>query len=296
MKGGIIKPGCIGPPLPIDCCCCCMALSIFLLQDTEIFKRRKKNMCNTGRIAVSNSGKPSKLRCIALKNARNPASFLGSDSDFCETLSTNMVGMVWRRGIATLARRSTLRQAAPVAQQLEERSMLRIRRNLVSPCMKPETSSSQSFPKVPEKFGSGAQRVAEDSSCVTPCESTCNVTLPPDMCCWACQKARKSSRCADNLFCESCGNIQPPAPKCNYFDLLGMKEEKYDINLKELEEKYKNLIRRLHPDLFMQKNKQELEFSQVRPVICTTSDMIARSCTCVQRQVARFCPFSPDSC
>jgi hypothetical protein len=191
-----------------------------------------------------------------------------------------MVGMVWRRGIATLARRSTLRQAAPVGQQLEERSVPRMRRNLVSPCMTPETSSPKTFPKVPENFGSSAQRAAEDSNCVTPCESTCNVTLPPDMCCWACQKARKSSsRCAENLFCESCGHIQPPAPKCNYFDLLGIKEEKYAINLKELEEQYKNLMRRLHPDLFMQKNKQELEFSQVFHVTRIISHWTERVCT-----------------
>lgn len=97
----------------------------------------------------------------------------------------------------------------------------------------------------------------------TPCETSCGVMLPPDLSCWSCQKARPSARCADNLFCGNCGSVQPPAPKCNYFELIGISEEKFDLNLKELEQKYKALVRKLHPDQFMQHGTRPIEFSEV---------------------------------
>eukprot|EP00293_Proteomonas_sulcata_P021225 CAMPEP_0184289406 /NCGR_PEP_ID=MMETSP1049-20130417/1874_1 /TAXON_ID=77928 /ORGANISM="Proteomonas sulcata, Strain CCMP704" /LENGTH=193 /DNA_ID=CAMNT_0026596207 /DNA_START=131 /DNA_END=712 /DNA_ORIENTATION=- len=72
---------------------------------------------------------------------------------------------------------------------------------------------------------------------------------------------KKEARCAEEMFCRGCGAMQPPAQGCNYFELLGMPEELFDLNPKQLEQRYKMLMAKLHPDRFMQKSQEEQSFS-----------------------------------
>jgi hypothetical protein len=78
--------------------------------------------------------------------------------------------------------------------------------------------------------------------------------------CWKCG----SSICHDcALFCDSpsCQTIQKlEITECNFFCLFAI-EEKFIIDEAKLEEKFKNLQRRLHPDKFAMKSFEERERS-----------------------------------
>jgi hypothetical protein len=78
--------------------------------------------------------------------------------------------------------------------------------------------------------------------------------------CWKCG----SSICQDcALFCDSpsCQTIQKlEITECNFFCLFAI-EEKFIIDEIKLEEKFKNLQRRLHPDKFAMKSLEERERS-----------------------------------
>ena len=61
--------------------------------------------------------------------------------------------------------------------------------------------------------------------------------------------------------------MQPPAKGCNYFELLGVKTELFDLDTQQLEKRYKMLMAQLHPDRFMQKSQTEQQFSLVSPEV-----------------------------
>ena len=63
------------------------------------------------------------------------------------------------------------------------------------------------------------------------------------MACWSCERPE-----GDGAFCEKCGAIQPPRAR-SHFEVLGLATG-FEIAPGELEARYKDLHRRLHPDRF----------------------------------------------
>lgn len=62
------------------------------------------------------------------------------------------------------------------------------------------------------------------------------------------------------LVCQSCRSIQPVDISVDYFDIFGL-EKNYDIEVKNLEGKYKNWQKKLHPDLVHSKSEKERDFA-----------------------------------
>ncbi|KAM3938033.1 iron-sulfur cluster co-chaperone protein HscB [Leptodactylus fuscus] len=83
------------------------------------------------------------------------------------------------------------------------------------------------------------------------CSSTGNTS------CWSCQAVVSSSQ----LFCSSCNSIQPPDESKDFFQLLGC-ECSFNVDVQDLQRKYRNLQRLLHPDYFSQKSQHERDISE----------------------------------
>lgn len=75
--------------------------------------------------------------------------------------------------------------------------------------------------------------------------------------CWSCQSVVGSSE----LFCPSCSSIQPPNESKDFFQLLDC-ERSFNIDVQDLQRKYRNLQRLLHPDYFSQKSQGERDISE----------------------------------
>ena len=71
--------------------------------------------------------------------------------------------------------------------------------------------------------------------------------------CWSCGQSSETS-----LFCPKCNALQPP-PK-DYYALLGM-ERKLNLSVDELQRRFYELSRQLHPDRFMRKSETERQYS-----------------------------------
>ncbi|XP_018429371.1 PREDICTED: iron-sulfur cluster co-chaperone protein HscB, mitochondrial [Nanorana parkeri] len=74
--------------------------------------------------------------------------------------------------------------------------------------------------------------------------------------CWSCQTVVSTSE----LFCPSCRSLQPPDNTKDFFQILHC-DRSFDVNIQELQKKYRNLQRLLHPDYFSQKSQDELDIS-----------------------------------
>ena len=64
------------------------------------------------------------------------------------------------------------------------------------------------------------------------------------MICWSCEKAA-----GDGATCVSCGAIQPVDAKADFFRVLGV-EARYAIDVAEVEGRFRELSRVVHPDKF----------------------------------------------
>ncbi|XP_056385646.1 iron-sulfur cluster co-chaperone protein HscB [Hyla sarda] len=103
-------------------------------------------------------------------------------------------------------------------------------------------------------------RAGSTSVCSLRCPAA--LTLLRTLCagssrCWSCQVGLSGSE----LFCPACSSIQPPVEGRDYYQLLDC-ERSFNINIQELQRKYRNLQRFLHPDYFGQKSKQEQDISE----------------------------------
>lgn len=77
--------------------------------------------------------------------------------------------------------------------------------------------------------------------------------------CWSCQSEVGSRE----AFCAACGAIQPPDPSEDHFSLLGM-PRRYALDPAELERRFRDLSRRLHPDRFARAAPRERRLSLER--------------------------------
>ncbi|KAK4380666.1 hypothetical protein RND71_002528 [Anisodus tanguticus] len=78
-------------------------------------------------------------------------------------------------------------------------------------------------------------------------------------CCWNCCNGVSSSM-MPFLVCSDCGSVQPVDQSVDYFHIFGL-EKKYDIEGENLERKYKDWQRKLHPDLVHTKSQKEREYA-----------------------------------
>ncbi|XP_062112370.1 iron-sulfur cluster co-chaperone protein HscB homolog [Humulus lupulus] len=75
--------------------------------------------------------------------------------------------------------------------------------------------------------------------------------------CWNCNAKAEA---APFLVCQSCRCIQPMDHSVDYFQIYGL-EKKYDIEDHNLERKYKDWQKQLHPDLVHSKSEKEKEYA-----------------------------------
>ncbi|PON42075.1 Co-chaperone Hsc [Parasponia andersonii] len=93
--------------------------------------------------------------------------------------------------------------------------------------------------------------------------------------CWNCNAA------APFLVCSSCRCIQPVDQSVDYFQIFGL-EKKYDIEDQNLDGKYKDWQKKLHPDLVHSKSKKEREYAadqsaRVIDAYCTLTKPLSRA-------------------
>jgi molecular chaperone HscB len=81
--------------------------------------------------------------------------------------------------------------------------------------------------------------------------------------CWACGQ----ERAVEAALCPHCGKVQPPPARKigdtsvrDRFAVLGV-ERTFDLDLGALEQRYRELSRKLHPDRFVRATPQERRFS-----------------------------------
>jgi molecular chaperone HscB len=77
--------------------------------------------------------------------------------------------------------------------------------------------------------------------------------------CWSC----KADVAAGSVFCPGCRKIQPVGRGEDYFSLLGLERE-YAIEPGELDRRFRDLSRRLHPDRFARAEPRERRISLER--------------------------------
>ncbi|KAG8455776.1 hypothetical protein GDO86_001824 [Hymenochirus boettgeri] len=75
--------------------------------------------------------------------------------------------------------------------------------------------------------------------------------------CWSCHAEVSWSE----LFCPSCTTLQPPDESKDFFQILDC-EKSFNVDTQELQRKYRNLQRLLHPDYFSQKSEHERSVSE----------------------------------
>lgn len=74
--------------------------------------------------------------------------------------------------------------------------------------------------------------------------------------CWNCNFIYKSK-----LFCSKCKVLQSPPEDLTYFDIIDIPKS-YDVTIPEIQKKYKELQKLLHPDKFSTKSEKEKEISE----------------------------------
>jgi molecular chaperone HscB len=80
------------------------------------------------------------------------------------------------------------------------------------------------------------------------------------MICWSCQKA-----VGDEVLCAACNAVQPPDPKADYFRVLGVPRV-FALDLADVERRYKDTTRILHPDRFARADPQARRASLERSI------------------------------
>ncbi len=79
------------------------------------------------------------------------------------------------------------------------------------------------------------------------------------MICWSC----KADVAEGTVLCPSCRKIQPVGRNEDYFSLLGLARE-YELDVSEVERRFRELSRHLHPDRFARAEPRERRLSLER--------------------------------
>jgi molecular chaperone HscB len=78
--------------------------------------------------------------------------------------------------------------------------------------------------------------------------------------CWSCEKDAGTG-----VLCGSCGALQPPDAAADHFAVLGV-ARRYELDVGELEARYKDLSRKVHPDRFARADPRARRASLQRTV------------------------------
>jgi molecular chaperone HscB len=78
--------------------------------------------------------------------------------------------------------------------------------------------------------------------------------------CWSCQKAA-----GDGMLCAHCKAVQPPDPKADYFRVFGVPTA-FALDAADLERRYKEMTKVLHPDRYARADAQARRASLERSV------------------------------
>lgn len=84
------------------------------------------------------------------------------------------------------------------------------------------------------------------------------VTMQTNQTCWKCQRSLDNQR--EQFFCE-CGVIQPPSDERTFFEVLGIKTS-FDVDSRQLTQRFRQLQSTLHPDKFTLKAEEEKQISE----------------------------------
>eukprot|EP01023_Acetabularia_acetabulum_P066778 TRINITY_DN9066_c0_g2_i1.p1 TRINITY_DN9066_c0_g2~~TRINITY_DN9066_c0_g2_i1.p1 ORF type:complete len:245 (-),score=12.44 TRINITY_DN9066_c0_g2_i1:61-795(-) len=76
--------------------------------------------------------------------------------------------------------------------------------------------------------------------------------------CWHCGKNLGELK---SFFCGSCKGVQPARLKSSYYEVMGIHQIGFNIDLQQLDKRYKALQLLLHPDKFEIKSSKEREYS-----------------------------------
>ncbi|KAI3424842.1 hypothetical protein D9Q98_008228 [Chlorella vulgaris] len=77
--------------------------------------------------------------------------------------------------------------------------------------------------------------------------------------CWQCGHSLTTH---DLFFCPECDSVQPAGIDVQHFPILGMDQPQFELDLRDLERRYKALQIRLHPDKFATASSLEQEYAQ----------------------------------
>jgi molecular chaperone HscB len=80
------------------------------------------------------------------------------------------------------------------------------------------------------------------------------------MICWSCEK-----NAGEDLLCAGCGAVQPPNPEADHFQVFGL-PRKFDLDVVDLEQRYKELTKILHPDRYAKADPRARRASLERSV------------------------------
>lgn len=83
--------------------------------------------------------------------------------------------------------------------------------------------------------------------------------------CWSCE-----SEVGGEYFCDSCIKIQPVSKDTDYFKCVGL-PRLLNIDLEDLERRFYELSRKIHPDYFQQKTDQEKAISLQNSAVLNTA-------------------------
>lgn len=83
--------------------------------------------------------------------------------------------------------------------------------------------------------------------------------------CWNCQ-----SEVGGEYFCDHCIKIQPAPSDVDFFQRLGLPRH-LTIDLQDLERRFHDLSRKIHPDLFQQRSEREKAISLQNAAILNTA-------------------------
>jgi molecular chaperone HscB len=80
------------------------------------------------------------------------------------------------------------------------------------------------------------------------------------MICWSCEK-----NTGETLLCSHCGAVQPPDPRADHFRVLGV-ERAFALDVADLERRYKEMTKVLHPDRFARADERARRASLKRSI------------------------------
>ncbi|KAG9392478.1 Co-chaperone Hsc20 [Carpediemonas membranifera] len=141
--------------------------------------------------------------------------------------------------------------------------------------VRPFSNAASAHPSLAQELG---------SECKTPSSETC-ITCPQfseesyniddlsagSIVCCSCGCPHSSNKSKPfDFFCVSCHHLMPPKKDASFFQLLGL-VEKFKMDLKSLEKRYRKLQMHVHPDKFHSNGGDQLEMAEEHSSILNTA-------------------------